>query len=116
MNGLKKVLAVSAAGLFAAGALSIVDTTAAFASPATPGNCTDQFLVDSNGTTYGVRAKCTSGTGHYRVYATCTDELRGSGGTYYGPYVGIGSTSTLVCPYQGGTQWVLSGAHFQFKA
>lgn len=45
----------------------------------------------------------------------CTDELRGSGSTYYGAYVTAGHYSTIICPTEGGTRWVLSNPRLQTK-
>jgi len=82
---------------------------------ATATGCTRSVLVDQNGTTYGFREICSGGTGQYRVYATCTDELRGSGGTYYGSWVSPRHYSTVVCPYAGGVYWVGSNPHTQYR-
>jgi hypothetical protein len=67
----------------------------------------------SGSSVIGYTLTCTGVTYKYRVYATCTDELRGSSSTFYGSYVTTGHTSQVVCPYEGGTQWLGSNPHAQ---
>ena len=107
----KRSLILPLAGLLAAGAVTVV--TAAPAE-ATPSNCSVSYLLTGSLRT-GAHGRCTSGTGQYRLATTCTDELRGSSVTYYGSWVGIGSYSTVHCPNSGGTQWLASNAHLQFR-
>lgn len=107
----KRLLVLPIAGLLTAGAVSIV--TAAPAE-ATPSSCTVSYLT-SGSLKIGARARCTAGTGQYRVATTCTDELRGSSGTYYGAWVGIGSYSSVTCPNSGGSQWLATNAHLQTR-
>jgi hypothetical protein len=107
----KRALVLPLAGLLAAGAVSIVTAPAA---EATPTGCTVSYLT-SGSLRIGAHARCTGGSGQYRVATTCTDELRGSSGTYYGAWVGIGSYSSVTCPNSGGTQWLATNAHLQTR-
>ena len=108
----KRIVTTLAAGSLVLGGASTLGIATADAMAT---GCSRQALEDSNHTTYGFREICSGGTGQYRVYATCTDELRGSGGTYYGSWVSPGHYSTVVCPYSGGVYWVGSNPHTQYR-
>jgi hypothetical protein len=58
---------------------------------------------------------CIGTTRQYRVKVLCEDPLRGSDSYYYGPYVNPGATSTKKCPYQGGVQWLVVSATWQYR-
>jgi hypothetical protein len=104
----RRVGAVAVAGAMATTGLVAMTTSAA---QATPSGCSISYVGSPH---YKASAKCTSGTGTYRIKVVCTDELRGSSGTYYGATVGIGGTSSVTCPYQGGVQWQVTSASIQF--
>lgn len=108
---MKRALVLPLAGLLAAGAVSIVTASPA---EATPSSCTVSY-ISSGSLHIGARARCTAGSGQYRVATTCTDELRGSSGTYYGSWVNIGSYSSVTCPNSGGSQWLATNAHLQTR-
>lgn len=98
-------VALSAAGLVAGGLVAIAGAPPA---SATPSNC---LLVKAS---HSASVVCNSGTGTYRVWAKCEDPQHGTINSYYGPYVGIGSTSAFNCPTLGGYQWYLYSAGYQF--
>jgi hypothetical protein len=58
---------------------------------------------------------CYDTTAAYRSKITCEDELRGSTGVYYGPYVKNGQNSFVDCPDSGGTQWIAVSITWQIK-
>lgn len=72
---------------------------------ATPSGCT--FTGYNGGTS--ASAHCTSGTGQFRVWVNCEDELRGSGAEFDGPWTNVGGTSHVSCPFEGGVQWIIEG-------
>jgi hypothetical protein len=96
MNKKSVRVAISAAGLVAGG---IVAVAGAAPASALPTNC----LVTQ--ASHSASAVCNSGTGQDRVYAKCEDPMHGTVGTYYGPWVGVGSTSAMNCPTLGGYVW-----------
>ncbi|MGI8665077.1 MAG: hypothetical protein ACR2N4_03470 [Jatrophihabitans sp.] len=92
--------AIRAAGLvIAVGASSLIVASPASAAP---GSCA--FYRNPSKTTGGVL--CTSGSGTYYAHITCTDELRGSNSYINGPRVNIGTGSAVVCPKEGGVQFI----------
>jgi len=107
----KRLFVLPLAGLLAAGAVTAVTAGPA---EATPTNCSVSYLT-SGSLRIGAHGRCTAGTGQYRIATTCTDELRGSSVTYYGGWVGIGSYSSVTCPNSGGSQWLATNAHLQFR-
>jgi hypothetical protein len=94
-----RLAAVASGVVVSAGALLAVSAPA----QATPGTCS--YSVGS----WTVSLRCTTGTGQYRVWGDCTDEIRGSTVRYYGTWVSIGSVSSVICPNEGGSQWLLTG-------
>src|ERR1700712_1644049 len=88
--------AISAAGLIAGGIVAIAGATSA------SGTATSCYLTQAS---HSASAVCTSGTGQYRVYAKCQDPMHGTETTYYGAWVGVGSTSVVNCPKLGGYVW-----------
>ncbi len=94
-----RLATVAGSVVLSAGALLAVSAPA----QATPGSCS--YSVGS----WSVSLRCNSGSGQYRVWGDCTDEIRGSTVRYYGSWVGIGSASSVTCPYEGGSQWDLTG-------
>jgi hypothetical protein len=99
-------VAISAAGLAAGGIVAIASATPASALPT---NC---YVTEAS---HSASVVCTSGTGQDRVYAKCQDPQHGTVGTYYGAWVGVGSTSAMNCPTLGGYTWyeVLGSAGVQ---
>lgn len=87
---------LATAGLISGGIASI-----ALAAPASaaPGNCHLTQALNS------ASAVCTTGSGQDRVVAVCEDPQHGTDSTYYGAWVGPGSTSVVNCPRLGGYQW-----------
>jgi hypothetical protein len=96
--------AIGAAGLIAGGVLAVASATPA---EATASNC---YLTQAS---HSASAVCTSGTGTYRVYAVCQDPQHGTEYTYYGAWVGVGSTSVVNCPKLGGYTWYEISAGIQ---
>jgi hypothetical protein len=99
-------VAVGAATLVAGGLTAIA--TAAPAS-ATASNC---VLTQAS---HSASAVCSSGTGQYRVHAVCQDPQHGTENTYYGSWVGVGSTSVVNCPKLGGYTWYEISAGINFR-
>lgn len=90
-----------------AGGVLLLSGIAVSVSPsafAIPGNCT--FSGHTGGTS--ASARCTSGTGKFRVWVECEDELRGSAEVFDGPWTAVGGTSRVSCPNWGGTQWLIT--------
>ncbi|MBF9130161.1 hypothetical protein I0C86_14525 [Plantactinospora sp. S1510] len=86
--------------LLVTGALAVpLVAVGATAASAEPTNCT---ATPSGNTT---RARCTSGTGQVRAGILCV--VKGEfENDHYGPWVGIGATSTVTCPGGGrGVDW-----------
>jgi hypothetical protein len=99
-------VAISAAGLIAGGIVAIAGATPASATP------TGCILTEAS---HSASAVCGGGTGQYRVRAICEDPQHGTRGYYYGPYVGVGSTSAVNCPTLGGYQWYEVSAIIQIR-
>ena len=98
--------AIGTAGLIAGGILTVA--TAAPAS-ATPTGC---HLTQAS---HSASSVCTGGSGQQRVYAICEDPQHGTRRTYYGSWVGPGSTSVVNCPTLGGYEWYEIGANIQLR-
>jgi hypothetical protein len=98
--------ALGAAGLIAGGMVAITGATPA---SATPTNC---LLTRAS---HSASAVCGGGTGQVRVWATCQDPQHGSETTYYGAWVGVGSTSVVNCPTLGGYTWYVVAAGYQTR-
>ncbi len=96
--------ALGAASLLAGGIVSVA--TAGPAS-ATPTSC---YLTRAS---HSASSVCTGGTGQQRVFATCQDPQHGTEYTYYGAWVGVGSTSVVNCPKLGGYTWYVVAAGIQ---
>lgn len=97
-------VAVSAAGLIAGG---FVATAGAAPASAIPTNC---YLTLN---AHSASAVCHSGTGQVRVWATCEHPLHGTRNTYYGTWVGVGSTSVVNCPTATNYTWYRVAAGIQ---
>ncbi len=88
MSPLRKALVTTAAFSL----VSIGGVATAGSAQADPGSCTL-----TTGRT-AAHVKCTSGSGTYRVWAKCYDEIHSSFSTVTGPWVHVGATSSVSCP------------------
>ncbi|MGI8665325.1 MAG: hypothetical protein ACR2N4_04760 [Jatrophihabitans sp.] len=102
MMNMRRGFVTLAGSLLVLGGMSVATSQSA---SATPSGCT--FTGHNGGTT--ASAKCTSGSGRFRVWVNCVDELRGSGSEFDGPWTNIGGTSKVTCPREGGVQWDIQG-------
>jgi hypothetical protein len=94
----------------ALGAVGVIGLVGAGAAGAYPSSCT------LTKTSTSVSVRCTGGTGGDRAWVKCYDPLRDSYfGTTYGPWVGLGATSTIRCPFTGNVQTTVTSGHFGFQ-
>jgi hypothetical protein len=104
---------VAGAGMCAlAPAASAAAATSAVVRPAI--TCST-FGIDEGSLQIGGEVICSGTSSQYRVKEKCTDELRGSSETEYGPYVSENNVSAKTCPDEGGTQWLASNITYQVK-
>lgn len=78
------------AGSFLIAAASVA--VGAAPASATPISCHTKKVNSTTGS-----ASCSGGSGTVRVVVRCVDNFSGTSSTQYGPYVGIGATSTHQC-------------------
>jgi hypothetical protein len=92
-------------------------TAAAATAPATvhPAISCSTYGIYSGSQEIGGEVICGDTSSQYRVVEKCTDELRGSSVTEYGPYVSENNVSAKTCPDEGGTQWLASNISHQVK-
>jgi len=97
-------VAISAASLVAGGMVAMAGAAPA---SATPTNCS------VSRSTYSASAQCNSGTGQFRVWATCESPISGTRGVYYGDWKNAGYTSVVSCPVTSGQHWYAVVAGYQ---
>ncbi len=106
-----KLLTVLAGASLLGSGIATIGAAEASAAPA--GVVCSYGTIYQGGSIVGYNLKCTGVTFHYRVSATCTDELRGSSVAYHSSYVAPGKTAQVICPFEGGTQWLASNPSTQ---
>ncbi len=103
----KREIMISAKALTKMLGVAVVGTgLLALAAPAQalPGSCTAKVVNKT------VSAKCSSGTGEFRVWAECINIVGGVGGGIvdsikYGPWRAVGGTSSTACVQRPPTEW-----------
>ncbi|MEO6701255.1 MAG: hypothetical protein ABI140_13755 [Jatrophihabitantaceae bacterium] len=98
--------AVGTGTLIAGGLIALASATPAAATP------TGCHLTQAS---HSASSVCTGGSGQQRVYAICEDPQHGTDRTYYGSWVGVGSTSVVNCPVLGGYTWYEVAAGIQVR-